>query len=122
MRTIQGALVVMALSGCEPASAHVSDATLRSLEARARGRALFKEHCVLCHGESADGRGARREGLVGTPADFTNAGWRATMTPEKIFLTIRDGKPGTSMPKWPLRDEQIADLTAYVWSVKEMGP
>jgi len=101
----------------------VSDATLRSPEARARGRTLFAEHCALCHGANADGRGIRREGLTRTPADFTNARWRATATAEGVFDTIREGEPGTSMPAWrSLADRDVADLTAYVLSVHAEGP
>jgi mono/diheme cytochrome c family protein len=80
------------------------------------------EHCALCHGENADGRGQRREGLTGRPVDFTSAAWRASATPEGVFTVIRDGKPGTSMPAWrSLDDRSIEDLTAYVLSVREGG-
>ena len=117
-----GALLMIAFSACKTRHP-VSDATLRSPEARARGRALFVEHCALCHGQNADGRGLRREGLTGTPADFTSAGWRAAATPDEVFDTIREGKPGTSMPAWrSLDDRDVADLTAYVLSVHAEGP
>jgi len=123
MRTmLYGALLMIASSGCRNDS-HASEATLRSPEARARGRKLFAEHCALCHGENADGRGRRSEGLVGRPADFTSAGWRAAMTPDRVFTVIREGKPGTSMPAWrSLDNRDVADLTAYVLSVHAEGP
>jgi mono/diheme cytochrome c family protein len=86
-------------------------------EARQHGRQLFVQHCALCHGDNADGHGVRRN-LVGTPADFTDPGWRSGVTAEQVFRVIRDGKPGTSMSAWPSLDEQeIWDLTAYVLSV-----
>ena len=120
--TTYGALVVIVLSACKPAS-RVSDATLRSPEARARGKALFQEHCALCHGEHADGHGARREALTGKPADFTSRDWRRTATPDGVYSVIHDGKPGTSMGAWrSLSDRDVADLTAYVLSVQEVGP
>ena len=116
-----GGLVVIALSACKSRSP-VSDATLRSPDARARGKALYAERCVLCHGANADGRGARHEGLIGKPADFTSAAWRASVTPEEVFTAIRYGRPGTSMPAWrSLDDTEVADLTAYVLSVREEG-
>ena len=117
-----GAILVMALSACKSAP-RPSEATLRSPEARARGKALFHQNCALCHGENADGHGVRREGLSGKPADFTSAAWRASVTPEHVYDVIRDGKPGTSMPAWrSLGDQAVQDLTAYVLSVHEAGP
>jgi high-affinity iron transporter len=101
----------------------VPAATLASPEARARGRALFLQYCALCHGEAADGRGVRRAGLSSAPANFRNPEWRQAATPRQVFSTIRDGKPGTSMPAWASLDEaQSWDLTAYVLSVAESGP
>lgn len=113
---------MIASSGCRTDS-RVSEATLRSPEERARGKQLFAEHCALCHGENADGRGRRSEGLAGRPADFTSAGWRASATPDRVFTIIREGKPATSMPAWrSLDDRDVADLTAYVLSVSAEGP
>lgn len=100
----------------------VPEARLASQEARRRGRESYLEHCALCHGERADGHGARRN-LSSQPADFTNANWRRRVTPEEVFLAIRDGVPRTAMPAWKVLDEgEIWDLTAYVLSVAEHGP
>jgi mono/diheme cytochrome c family protein len=96
---------------------------LASVEARARGRGLFLEHCALCHGERADGRGARRAGFDRPPADFTRPLWRETATPERVYSAIRRGVVGTAMPGWPiLEDGEIWDLVAYVLSVSEPPP
>jgi mono/diheme cytochrome c family protein len=85
-----------------------------------RGRALFLRHCALCHGERADGRGARHSALSGPPFDFTQPGWREKKSPSGLFVVIRDGKRGTSMPSWrSLDDAQIWDLVSYVRSVPE---
>jgi cytochrome c oxidase cbb3-type subunit 3 len=112
---------MIAFSGCRHES-RVSEAMLRSPQARAHGRQLFVEHCALCHGENADGQGRRRE-LTGKPADFTSASWRASATPDGVFTVIRKGQHGTSMPAWPsLGDQEVADLTVYVLSVAAEGP
>jgi mono/diheme cytochrome c family protein len=109
---------MIAFSGCKH-DGRVSESTLRSPEARARGGQIFLEHCALCHGADADGRGRRREGLTGSPTDFTSAVWRASATPDGVFTVIREGKHGTSMPAWPsLDDRDVADLAAYVLSVR----
>lgn len=94
------------------------EARLASPEARARGRLLFAEHCVLCHGVRADGRGIRRAGLAARPADFTNPIWRREHEPRQVFQAIRAGVAGTDMPGFhALEDTEVWDLVAYVLSV-----
>jgi mono/diheme cytochrome c family protein len=107
---------------CDRAALERGDSVCRKLlesaAARQRGRELFLKHCALCHGERADGRGLRREGLTGLPVDFTSSAWATTATPARVFGVITDGKPGTSMPSWaPLDAGDRLDLTAYVLSV-----
>lgn len=96
---------------------------LRSSEARARGRALFLQHCALCHGEGADGRGLRREGLSKAPADFTDPAWRQRATPRRIYHAIREGVAGTPMPSWKaLEPSEAWDLVAFLLGLSEGGP
>jgi len=93
---------------------------LHAAEARERGRALFLEHCALCHGDRADGRGVRRQGLSSQPRDFTDPAWRARVSPRHVFYVIREGSAGTAMPAWKaLDDEQTWDLAAYLLAVGE---
>ncbi|MEZ4414963.1 MAG: cytochrome c [Gemmatimonadota bacterium] len=95
---------------------------LASEEARTHGRALFLEHCALCHGEAADGRGLRRADLSAPPRDLTDPRWRAGTDATHVFRVLRDGLPGTSMPSWrSLSDDDRWDLTTYVLSVAERG-
>jgi mono/diheme cytochrome c family protein len=96
----------------------VPEVQLVSRDVQRRGRALFLEHCALCHGERGDGRGQRREGLTGLPRDFTSPGWRHGTTPRRVFFAIREGRAGTSMPGWgTLNEEEAWSLTAYVLSL-----
>jgi mono/diheme cytochrome c family protein len=93
---------------------------LVSEQALAHGRALYLEHCALCHGEHADGRGVRREGLSKPPRDFTDPTWRQRTTPRHVFYTIREGSPGTPMPAWKsLTEAETWDLAAYLLAVSE---
>jgi mono/diheme cytochrome c family protein len=94
---------------------------LASAEARARGRALFLESCALCHGEHADGRGMRREGLGRPPRDFTSPTWRRSASPRRVYFAIREGVRGTAMAAWKgaLDEEQTWDLVAYLLSAGE---
>jgi mono/diheme cytochrome c family protein len=93
-----------------------------SPQARARGRALYLQHCALCHGEAADGRGVRREGFPTQPRDFTDPAWRRRTSPRRIFYAVREGVRGTAMPAWKALDEKDCwDLVAYLLSVSEKG-
>ena len=95
----------------------VSPGLLDSAEARENGRKLFLTSCALCHGEKADGRGVRREGLSVPPRDFTNPSWRTAMTPRRVFFAIREGVHGTPMPGWKsFTDAQTWDLVAFLLS------
>jgi mono/diheme cytochrome c family protein len=90
---------------------------LDSAEARENGRRLFLTSCALCHGEKADGRGVRREGLSVPPRDFTNLSWRTGTTPRRVFFAIREGVHGTPMPGWKsFTDAQTWDLAAFLLS------
>ncbi len=96
----------------------VPDRRLVSQDAHDRGRHLFQEHCVLCHGERGDGRGIRREGLSRPPRDFTDPGWRSRTSPRHVYFAIREGVRGTPMPSWKALDNEDAwDLVAYVLSL-----
>jgi high-affinity iron transporter len=91
---------------------------LSSAEARARGHAVFLEHCALCHGERGDGHGLRTEGLTHPPRDFTNVEWRRSTSARRVFFAVREGIAGTSMPRWNSLSEQDGwDVTAYVLSL-----
>lgn len=91
-------------------------------DARRRGRALFVQHCAICHGEAADGRGVRRN-LSSRPSDFTDPNWRRQASPRWVFYVIREGLPGTAMAAWKgLDEDETWDLVAYVLSVADAGP
>ena len=119
--------MLLALSACDMGALtgggiEVPRERLDSQEARERGRDLYLRHCALCHGRAADGRGVRRSALRGDPRDFTSPVWRRSVTAREVFVAIRDGVEGTSMPAWPSLDEpEIWDLTAYLLAVSEEG-
>ena len=98
----------------------VTSERLASPEARERGRRLFGEHCAICHGAAADGRGARRAGMSRPPADLTDPAWMERTSARRAYFTIREGVSGTAMPAWrSLTPEETWDLVAYILS---LGP
>ena len=96
---------------------------LRTAAVRARGEQLYRENCVLCHGENADGRGARSMGLDRKPANFTDPIWSRPGGADRAYHAITDGVPGTAMPAW--RAIFTADdcwaLVAFITGVSERG-
>lgn len=124
-------MAAAALSGCsspdrelppEYRNLAVPSSRLVSPEARQAGRRLFLEHCAICHGEKADGRGVQ----VHPPtlaADFTDRSWRARVTPRQVYYRIREGVHDTPMPSWrTLPEGELWDLTSYVLSVSGETP
>lgn len=97
----------------------VPEGVLLAQESRDRGRALFLEHCALCHGETANGTGVRRN-LSSRPADFTDPLWRDRSSARRVFFVVREGLGGTAMAGWKTLDEtETWDLVAFVLSVAE---
>jgi high-affinity iron transporter len=98
----------------------VPSTLLASVEAQSRGHELFVKHCALCHGETGQGNGPRREGLTKPPRNFADPVWRQSTSPRRVFFAIREGVRGTAMPAWSsLSEQETWDLTAYVLSLGE---
>lgn len=79
----------------------------------ARGKALYEQHCLACHG--AQGRGDGYPFLKPPPADLSAAATRSK-TDADLLITIRHGHPDTAMGAWrvALTDEESRDVLAYV--------
>jgi len=80
--------------------------------------ALYREHCAVCHGENGDGQTRARYGLNPPPRDFTTFQAWDELTPERMRISIRYGRPGTAMISWEkkLSSEQINGLADYIRS------
>ena len=95
------------------------------LEDRARierGLALFRDHCVQCHG----GPGVAPEpfALGMTPAGANLAHTARTWTPAEIYWTVRNGFKMTGMPAWRFRmtEEELWDVVAFVVTLPSLAP
>lgn len=89
----------------------------------ARGRGLFVQHCVQCHGvDGSGGEGtgvtlSRERAFAIMPPALNNEGFLAAASDEMIGYTIRNGRDGTPMEPFPpevLSDSDINDIVAYV--------
>ena len=85
-----------------------------------RGRAVFEQYCVLCHGSDAKGMGLLAKTLPVPPADLTDCRRTSEDPVDVIEGTIRHGgsyvRLSPVMPAWQgtLTDEQITDAASYV--------
>lgn len=95
------------------------------------GAALFKQHCVACHGQH--GEGGRGTGVtLSRPRDFpiippalNNPGFLAAASDAMIKYTLMVGREGTPMVafgKHGLQDRDLNDIVAFVRSLERQTP
>lgn len=86
----------------------------------ARGAAIFKKYCVLCHGDKAEGDGVAAKYYNPRPANLT----LSPLSNAQKEAIIRNGGRGVgrseAMPPWrqELSDRQIKDVIAFLGTVK----
>jgi cytochrome c oxidase cbb3-type subunit III len=81
--------------------------TNQNPEAVARGGKVFATFCAGCHGTNASGR-------PGAPDLIRSV---IVLDDEKAILVgpvIREGRPDKGMPKLPLTEQQISDVTSWL--------
>ncbi|MFP3873759.1 MAG: c-type cytochrome [Thiohalophilus sp.] len=93
-----------------------------------RGKALYEEHCVSCHGsrgEGGEGTGVTfsrpRDQPIIAPA-LNNSGFLAAASDELIKAALMNGREGTPMQsfrKQGLGEQQIDDIVSYVRSFEQ---
>lgn len=94
---------------------------LASIDFQRQGRALFHEHCILCHGDQANGKGVRAADLTPPPVDLTAAEWQGRIDDRHIYYVIAEGRRGTAMPFWKptLSPGEIWSVVGYI---RSLGP
>lgn len=81
----------------------------------ARGAALYRQHCVSCHGPSGQGDGPAATGMGPPPIDFTDAGRARQRSVFALYQVIGQGLEGTPMVGYGhLPDEDQWALAFYV--------
>jgi len=98
-----------------------TDVPASSPEAVERGAAVYKVHCVACHGENADGKGPAAVAFTPGPRDFTDpaAKWTVGREPAQIHESVAKGIAGTGMAGFAaaMTPEELWDLVHYVGSL-----
>ncbi|MFZ9594928.1 MAG: c-type cytochrome [Bdellovibrionia bacterium] len=87
----------------------------------ARGKELFAQQCVACHGAEGRGNGPAAAALNPPPRNFHEAtGWKNGRKPTMVFKTLKEGLAPSAMASYAsLPAEDRWALSHYVLS---MGP
>lgn len=87
-----------------------------------RGAALFRDHCVQCHG--APGVAPEPFALGLTPAPANLAHTARVWPPADIYWAVRNGIKMTGMPAWEFRlpDADLWAVVAFVEKLPELSP
>lgn len=87
-----------------------------------RGLALFRDHCVSCHGAPGVAPGTFALGMTPAPANLVDTArhWSAA----EIYWTVRNGFKMTGMPAWQFRmpDEDLWAVVAFVRTLPGLAP
>jgi cytochrome c oxidase cbb3-type subunit I/II len=87
-----------------------------------RGRAVYRQRCVGCHGANGDGNGTAATFLSPRPRDFTAAVFKFRSTPSgslptdgDLYRTVTRGVRWTAMPTWhELPDKDRLAVVAFI--------
>lgn len=82
------------------------------------GEAIYKQHCVRCHGDKLDGNGPEARDLIVRPADLTSTRSR-TKSDWELLVPLSNGVLFTPMHSYrgKLTDDQMLDVLSYIRSV-----
>ncbi len=79
-----------------------------------KGKALYEERCLICHGPKGDGKGQGAIALNPKPADYTKKKfWEEPNIDQKITETIKVGK-GQMRPSPDLSPDDIQAIILYM--------
>jgi copper transport protein len=94
----------------------------KTAESVAAGKAVYAQHCTVCHGTDGHGDGPAAARLNPPPSDLY-AAHVDYHTDKQLFDWIRDGINGSAMTgfKGQLSDQQIWDVVNYVRSLRHPG-
>lgn len=87
-----------------------------------RGLALYRDHCVQCHG--APGVAPEPFALGMTPSAASLVHTARTWTAGEVYWTVRNGFKMTGMPAWEFRltEDELWDVVAFVMAMPAIAP
>jgi mono/diheme cytochrome c family protein len=94
---------------------------LATKESLNRGKSLYTEYCMACHGVKGDGAGVASKGLYPPPRNFTLGVYKFGHVvsgelphDEDFKILLKNGLHGTAMLPWDLREQQLIDVIQYI--------
>ncbi len=101
---------------------HVAAPPLDDPRMARRGAALYREHCLRCHG--APGVAPERFALGMNPVPANLAHTSRTRSAAELFWTVKYGLKMTGMPAWEfrLREGELWDVVAFLQRLPELSP
>jgi len=87
-----------------------------------RGEAIYRQHCVQCHGAPGEAPQPFALGLNPAPPPLVES--RRHWSAAELFWIVRHGIKMTGMPAWQYRlaDEEIWDVVAFLAVMPEIAP
>jgi mono/diheme cytochrome c family protein len=79
----------------------------------AKGKAVYEERCILCHGPKGDGKGQGAIALNPKPADYTKKKFWEDVNIQKITEVVKAGK-GQMRSNPDLSDDDIQSVIMYL--------
>ena len=95
-----------------PPAAIAGDPTL------VRGREIYRERCISCHGPEGRGDGPLAKGLAGpAPRNLAADPWKHGDAPGQVVAVLRDGVRDSAMPAWGgiYEPPDLRAVAAYVY-------
>jgi mono/diheme cytochrome c family protein len=80
----------------------------------AKGKSIYGDKCLKCHGEKGRGDGRKAADLEKKPADYTDKAKMAKFTDEDLKKTVKEGKKPMPAFGKKLSDEEIDGVIAYI--------
>jgi cytochrome c oxidase cbb3-type subunit III len=86
----------------------------------ARGREIYLDRCLSCHGPSGRGDGPLAKGLTGPPPrNLALDPWKFGDRPEQVLTVLADGVKDAQMPGWSgtYGPDDLKAVAAYVYQI-----
>lgn len=86
-----------------------------------KGKGLFQQNCVACHGANGQGDGPAAAALTPKPRNFhVTEGWKVGRAPAQVFKVLTNGIPGSAMASFATLS--VEERWALVHYVDSLGP
>ena len=80
----------------------------------AKGKKVYTDKCLKCHGEKGRGDGPKAEDLEKKPADYTDKAKMSKFTDADLKKVVKEGKKPMPAYGKKLSDKDIDDVITYV--------